>query len=469
MFLSTNTCEGIGDCIKKCPTKAIKLIGGKAFSCLTCGACYKSCPNDAIFINNYGGYVVDKTKCNACGICMYNCPTNNISIIDGIVYGICSRCGVCVDACPTHSRIDGFEANEEKQMDFIKSLNVSLPTYEKPVKSSKKEVTKGYFGTNLDNCIFCGRCEDYCPTEAINVKNERGEGICTECRLCVDACPNGSINRQLIVNNKTCTLCLSCVDACPHDAISVGDFEVNINKIHTEQAGTIVSCVNCGLCAETSENGSMIRIDEKQRYDPTKDVVDVERSHKKSIEVCPVSTLKESREMIVFDESTGKEHPTLKGFCVSCGLCVQVCDVAHAREFKVDTWDGSISDDCISCGTCVNICPHEAISLNRGDISVDLDKCILCSKCSIYCPVDAIPRTTLDKKIIAKGFNTIDQRTCIHCGLCYENCHYEAIEKVEDGFEVNEERCTYCSGCVNVCPSNSFIFERKFKDSTEGI
>ena len=41
MFVSTNTCDGKGECIKQCPTKAIRLINGKALSCLTCGLCYK--------------------------------------------------------------------------------------------------------------------------------------------------------------------------------------------------------------------------------------------------------------------------------------------------------------------------------------------------------------------------------------------------------------------------------------------
>ena len=34
MFVSTNTCDGKGECIKQCPTKAIRLINGKALSCL---------------------------------------------------------------------------------------------------------------------------------------------------------------------------------------------------------------------------------------------------------------------------------------------------------------------------------------------------------------------------------------------------------------------------------------------------
>ena len=82
MFLSTNTCDGKRECIKQCPTKAINFINGKALSCLVCGICYRNCPNGAIFINSYGGYVVDRAKCNGCGMCMYNCPIDNSTAID---------------------------------------------------------------------------------------------------------------------------------------------------------------------------------------------------------------------------------------------------------------------------------------------------------------------------------------------------------------------------------------------------
>ena len=209
MFLSTKTCDGKGECIKQCPTKAIRLINGKAFSCLTCGICYENCPNDAIFINSYGGYVIDRAKCNGCGICMYNCPTNNIHIEDGIVYGLCSRCGVCTEVCP--SRVDGAEFTRDKQITFIKSMNVLIPNYDNlPFKSNDvKEVSRGYMGTDFDKCIFCGRCSEYCPTSAIKVVQDRAEGICSECRICYDVCPNGSMNKFQIINNASCTLCLN--------------------------------------------------------------------------------------------------------------------------------------------------------------------------------------------------------------------------------------------------------------------
>ena len=378
MFVSTNTCDGKGECIKQCPTKAIRLINGKALSCLTCGLCYKNCPSNAIFINSYGGYVVDRAKCSGCGMCMYNCPIDNIKIEDGIVYGICSRCGVCEEACPSNSRIDSFRLTEEKQLEFIKSLSNALPTYKGvPHKPSETtEVTRSYFTTDYDRCIYCGRCEKYCPTGTIQVTLDRDEGICSDCGLCSDVCPNGAMNKNHIVNKSTCTLCLNCLKACPHNAISIGKFKINVNHINQKPEGSIISCINCGLCASLSENDSLRYEDSKLRYDPTEDIGEnIPKAHKIVIDSCPVATLKEDDEMLLVNEITGEEQNTLAGFCVSCGNCVKVCE-NDARLFKVATWDGSITDECISCGICCEVCPKEAITLHRGTISVDLDKCI---------------------------------------------------------------------------------------------
>ena len=468
MFLTTNTCEGKRDCIKKYPTKAIKFVNGKAFSCLTCGICQKNCPNDAIFRNIYGGYVVDRAKCNGCGMCMYNCPTNNITIEDGIVYGICSRCGVCSEVCS--NRIDGYEVEKDRQITLIKSFNIlDPPLKDVPHKTDniKTEVTRYYYGTDLEKCILCGRCQQYCPASAIQVRIDRDEGICSECRLCEDVCPNGSMNRLQIVNRDTCTLCLNCMKACPHNAISVDGFKININKLNQKPDGSIISCLNCGLCADLCENGSQKRDGNKLRYDPTADTENV--THDKAIDACPIHILHEDDEMFIYDEIDDVELPTLSGFCISCGKCVQVCDVAKARQVMVYSWDGKVSDDCISCGICSEVCQEDAITLHRGKISVDLDKCILCENCAVHCPVDAIPKSTMYKNEITGGFNFIEQQLCMHCGLCHKTCSYDAIDEIDGQFVVNEDKCTYCGACKNACPAKAFLFERNFKDSIEGI
>ena len=126
MFISTNKCEGLGECIKKCPTEAIRLIDGKAFSCITCGACADACPNKAIKKNKYGGYMVDRAKCNACGVCEMTCPVNSIKIEDDMVKGICARCGICADTCPIDARLDAFDVIEERQLQFLQSLNLTI-------------------------------------------------------------------------------------------------------------------------------------------------------------------------------------------------------------------------------------------------------------------------------------------------------------------------------------------------------
>lgn len=468
MFLSTNTCDGKRDCIKQCPTKAIKYINGKAFSCLTCGICFKNCPNDAIFQNSYGGYVVDRAKCNGCGMCMYNCPTNNITIEDGIVYGICSRCGVCAEVCP--NRVDGFELEKSKQLNLIQSLQILHPPLDNvphKIESKVKEVSRDYFGTDVEKCILCGRCQEYCPTGAIHVKIDRDEGICSECRLCADVCPNGSMNKHQMVNKTSCTLCLNCMKACPQNAISVDEFEVIVNNINQKPNGSIVSCLNCGLCADLCENESLKRVEGKLRYDPSSDTENT--NHDDAITACPIHTLREDSELFIYDEVEEEELPTLSGFCVSCGKCAQVCDEVHARQFMTHTWDGKVSQDCISCGICVEVCQEDAIMLHRGDISVDLDKCILCENCAVHCPVDAIPKSTMYKNEIKDGFNFIEQQLCMHCGLCHKTCSYDAIDEIDGQFIVNEEKCTYCGACKNACPARAFLFERNFKDSIEGI
>ncbi|MCL2114683.1 MAG: 4Fe-4S binding protein [Methanobrevibacter sp.] len=497
MFLSTNQCKGIGECIKICPTEAIRLINGKAFSCITCGACFEACPNNAIFQNKYRGYVVDRAKCNGCGVCEFTCPVNSIHIENGnnkvdfeisvdkrdidengmvkkdidkenteknkfkkekaIVKGICARCGICTDACPTDSRVDGLDLIEDKQISFLKSLNLAIPT-PKGTKLAKDDVKRKCVDTDLENCILCGRCKYYCPTNAINIKTDQ-EGICTQCRVCVDVCPADAIHKGVIDPDK-CVLCLNCLENCPNNAIFEDDFKVNINiKIDQEITGSITSCLNCGLCADNSIGDSLKQIDGKMRYDPSSDENEekIAINHSVAINTCPVSTLCLTKDSRV----------SLKGYCVSCGKCVRVCDRQEARSFKTVKWNGEVSDDCISCGICSEICPKDAITLKRRTIEVDFDKCILCETCGIHCPTEAIPKTTMAKKSIIDGYNLIDNKLCIRCKLCYNICPEEAIvDRTDIGIMVvDENKCTYCGACKNTCPSKAFIFERQFENS----
>lgn len=454
MFLTTNKCEGIGECIKECPTEAIRLVDGKAFSCITCGACAEACPNRAIFRNKYGGYVVDRAKCNACGVCELTCPVNSIKIEEGIVKGICSRCGICAPACPVKARVDAYDVIEERQLKFLESLNL---TVQPPLRTKKagELVERTSMVTDADKCTLCRRCEYYCPTEAIMVDVEP-QGRCTECRVCQDVCPVDAIDENFNIDPEKCTICLKCLRECPNQAISTEDFQVKINKLEPGEKieGKLISCLNCGLCADACEEGALKMINGHLRYDPTlcEGCETIE-----CIDACPVGTLKASEE----------PEQRIKGFCVSCGRCVKSCDINEARSFEHVTWDGSISEDCISCGICAEICPKGAITLRRGSIDVDTKKCILCEKCSIQCPVDAIPTTTMRKKSITEGFTYVQDKLCMSCELCTKICPEEAIKKDENGhIVIDDSKCTYCGACSNACPARAILVEREFEVTT---
>ncbi|KZX14003.1 4Fe-4S binding protein [Methanobrevibacter filiformis] len=452
MFLSTNKCEGIGKCIEECPTEAIRLINGKAFSCITCGACYRACPNQAIFKNKYGGYVIDRAKCNGCGVCKFTCPVNSIHFDGDIVKGICARCGLCVDTCPNNSRIDGFDLFEEKQINFLESLNLVIP-HKRTNIVELAETSRNCILTHTEDCIRCGRCQYYCPTNAIIVQTDE-KNVCTECRVCTDLCPADAISNS-IINHDKCVLCLSCLKNCPSNAITESDFKVTINHSETEITGTIVSCLNCGLCVLNDKGDSLKLVNGKIRFDSS---LYNNGDLDESIAKCPVSTLKK------VDSNVGVKVE-IEGYCVSCGKCVKSCDIQEARKFEKVIWNGEVKDSCISCGTCVEFCPVDAILLKHGTIEVNHEKCILCESCAIHCPKDAIPTSTMYKQLPVSGFNTIDSKFCINCKMCYKICPEEAIIDHGDHVSVDMDKCIFCSACSNACPAKAFIFEREFESN----
>ncbi|WP_461461843.1 4Fe-4S binding protein [Methanobrevibacter sp.] len=465
MFLSTNKCQGLGECIKQCPTEAIRLINNKAFSCITCGICYQECPNHAIFKNEYGGYVVDRIKCNGCGVCQFNCPINNIKIDEeGMVKGICSRCGRCVDACGINARVDGFDLIKEKQLNYLKSLDAILPSYNTHNSSNSKEVSRLSLVTKYEDCTLCGRCEYYCPTNAIKLRVDKARGICNNCNVCEDVCPTGAM-KDTIINHDYCSLCLNCLKSCPNEAILVDNYKINIIKLDQKNDGSIVSCINCGLCDDVSDTESFKRINGKLRYDPSSDV-DTLVNFNQAIELCPTSSLHINSNGIIMN-NTQREY-FLEGYCTMCGNCVKVCE-NKARIYKTITWDGKANSNCISCGTCAEVCPKNAIMLKKDGIEVNLDECILCETCGIYCPADAIEKSTLAKKIVIDGFNNVDSKLCIYCKLCYDICKQDAIIDNGDSVSVDDEKCIKCGACKNICPSNAFIFDRNFVNKNKTV
>jgi electron transfer flavoprotein alpha subunit len=62
----------------------------------------------------------------------------------------------------------------------------------------------------------------------------------------------------------------------------------------------------------------------------------------------------------------------------------------------------------------------------------------------------------------------IDIDACIGCGLCEENCAFDAIHVVDGIAEVNEN-CTLCGGCVDYCEAGALKIEGKEREEKDDL
>ncbi|HIP90018.1 MAG TPA: 4Fe-4S dicluster domain-containing protein, partial [Candidatus Nanopusillus sp.] len=399
-------------CIEVCPTNATIMLDGKSYSCITCGACARECPNKAIKKNEFGGYYVDRKKCNGCGTCEVICPINIIKIkkeekIIGnrkreVAYpeGICVMCGLCVETCPHNGRmffdlrdlkdkknraladryLQIFNKNKEKKG----SLSLQEKREEESISNRTLEVRVS-ININRDLCRDCGKCIYLCPRNSILEKDEV-DG-CTKCNLCGEACPVDAIINGNVDDTK-CVLCGNCIDKCPKDVLKIENFKVSKVKEDREII-PLRYCINCGLCADKCPKGALQIKDNRILYDPN-----LCNMCGTCIKVCPQGV-------------RVKRGEKVDGGCVLCGICMESCPENAISIKEIEKFQSIKDKNCIFCGTCSNVCPVDAITVkilkfkgnnknesnSIGEILFN-ENCIMCENCAIHCPRDVIPNTT---------------------------------------------------------------------------
>ncbi len=68
------------------------------------------------------------------------------------------------------------------------------------------------------------------------------------------------------------------------------------------------------------------------------------------------------------------------------------------------------------------------------------------------------PNVIKEENFYGHDMPVIDKEKCINCGLCRENCRFDAIT---DDIEIIEERCEGCGVCEYVCPINAITMKKK--------
>jgi len=137
---------------------------------------------------------------------------------------------------------------------------------------------------------------------------------------------------------------------------------------------------------------------------------------------------------------------------------------------------------CLGLGDCVKVCPENAIYIDpeKNVAIVDTEKCTGCGLCIPECPQDLIElvpaRTKIAFQCNYKPLRDVPGREkcdfgCTHCRKCFKACEYQAIEwhKEKALPEFNQEKCTLCLKCIEVCPQNTLADFTKAGKAAEAV
>ncbi len=94
----------------------------------------------------------------------------------------------------------------------------------------------------------------------------------------------------------------------------------------------------------------------------------------------------------------------------------------------------------------------------------------ICNCCTCSCGIlRGMAELGIANVVASSAFvNTVDVSLCNACGLCVENCQFDALT-VEDTAVVNKTRCVGCGVCVNACPDEALILVRRPDDEIKPV
>ena len=54
-----------------------------------------------------------------------------------------------------------------------------------------------------------------------------------------------------------------------------------------------------------------------------------------------------------------------------------------------------------------------------------------------------------------------DKDACISCGICFDRCHFQALNLVENEIDYNPELCRGCGFCTGTCPTGALKMKNR--------
>ncbi len=86
----------------------------------------------------------------------------------------------------------------------------------------------------------------------------------------------------------------------------------------------------------------------------------------------------------------------------------------------------------------------------------------ICNCCTCSCGIlRGMAELGIANVVASSAFvNTVTEDLCTACGLCVENCQFDALS-VDMVANVNKTRCVGCGVCVNACPEHALALVRR--------
>ncbi|HEY3174883.1 MAG TPA: 4Fe-4S binding protein [Candidatus Polarisedimenticolia bacterium] len=161
-------------------------------------------------------------------------------------------------------------------------------------------------------------------------------------------------------------------------------------------------------------------------------------------------------------------------------LELKVAAPIPADNPKVEWRAHYITSECVGCSICDIKCPTHAISgIKKAMYTIEPELCINCGVCGVYCPYDAIVDQFGDlvKRIKAKDIPkaVVIPELCSGCEYCIDVCPFDCISLIpapnSEGepahmsskiATVDDKTCVSCGVCETFCIKEAIIIDRKF-------
>ncbi len=94
----------------------------------------------------------------------------------------------------------------------------------------------------------------------------------------------------------------------------------------------------------------------------------------------------------------------------------------------------------------------------------------ICNCCTCSCGIlRGMAELGIANVVASSAFvNTVDENLCNACGLCVENCQFDALSMAEIAI-VNGTRCVGCGVCVSTCQDHALVLVRRPEEEIKPV